>query len=369
VDTYRVTISGITGSSNLTYEVKMFDARNAFNGVSAALCVAPKVGVACAATVDSTPAGVRSYQWLRAGAVIAGATGASYTPVAADSGKALSVRVSFTADGYSTASVTSAVKTVAAATSVPKPVGMGQVVLSSDLTGDGRGEVLGVDASGVLWVFPFTGEATLGSRIQVGGGFGAVKLYAPGDWDGDRKADLIGVDTAGQMWLYAGSGGGKFKSATQIGRGWSTYRVIPAGDMNGDRKQDLLAIDQGGKLWLYPGNGRGGWLARYQVGQGWGVSLSLYAAGDLNGDGVMDIFMVNGLGQLYRYYGLGGGRFGAAVLTGRGWGGVELSAGADLDGDGYSDIVGRQVVTGDLYFYANQGGGRFRGLKQIAAGW
>ncbi|TBN57834.1 hypothetical protein EYE40_10780 [Glaciihabitans arcticus] len=42
---------------------------------------------------------VRSYQWLRAGVVIPKATGASYTPVAADKGKLLSVRVMATFAG------------------------------------------------------------------------------------------------------------------------------------------------------------------------------------------------------------------------------------------------------------------------------
>lgn len=43
----------------------------------------------------------RSYQWYRAGVAIKGATKANYTPVSADSGKALNVRISITKSGVS----------------------------------------------------------------------------------------------------------------------------------------------------------------------------------------------------------------------------------------------------------------------------
>lgn len=49
-----------------------------------------------------------SYQWLADGSDISGATGSSYTPVAADVGKAVSVRASFTDDAGNAESLTSA---------------------------------------------------------------------------------------------------------------------------------------------------------------------------------------------------------------------------------------------------------------------
>ena len=49
-----------------------------------------------------------AYQWIRTGADIGGATGSTYTPVAADEGKRLKVRVSFTDDAGHAESLTSA---------------------------------------------------------------------------------------------------------------------------------------------------------------------------------------------------------------------------------------------------------------------
>ncbi len=57
-----------------------------------------------------------SYQWLRAGRVIAGATAASYLPTASDYLKAVSVRTTVVQAGFKTAITTSAAKTVKAGT-------------------------------------------------------------------------------------------------------------------------------------------------------------------------------------------------------------------------------------------------------------
>lgn len=55
------------------------------------------------------PSGVKlAYQWLRDGAAISGATASTYTAVAADQGKKLSVKVSGSATGYTNAAKTSA---------------------------------------------------------------------------------------------------------------------------------------------------------------------------------------------------------------------------------------------------------------------
>ena len=61
-----------------------------------------------------------AYQWIRAGADIGGATGSTYTPVAADEGKRLKVRVSFTDDAGHAERLTSAATDAVAA--APEPL-------------------------------------------------------------------------------------------------------------------------------------------------------------------------------------------------------------------------------------------------------
>ncbi|MDR1825041.1 MAG: VCBS repeat-containing protein, partial [Bifidobacteriaceae bacterium] len=55
--------------------------------------------------------------------------------------------------------------------------------------------------------------------------------------------------------------------------------------------------------------------------------------------------------------------------VGSGWGAFTLAAGADLNGDGRADIVGRNNATGELFYYQGNGGGSFQGAKKIASGW
>ena len=83
-----------------------------------------------------------TYQWLADEADIAGATGSTYTPAAADAGKAIKVRVSFTDDAGNTETLTSAATAavIAAnttATGVPTITGTAQVgeALTANTTG------------------------------------------------------------------------------------------------------------------------------------------------------------------------------------------------------------------------------------------
>jgi purple acid phosphatase-like protein/calcineurin-like phosphoesterase family protein len=72
-------------------------------------------GTVTAAASAWTPPADLTYQWLRDGAPIGGATAPSYSPVAADAGRLLQVKVTGTAAGYRAASVVSAPQTVAGA--------------------------------------------------------------------------------------------------------------------------------------------------------------------------------------------------------------------------------------------------------------
>ncbi len=76
-----------------------------------------------------------TYQWLRSGAAIAGATAATYTPVSADLDRGLSVRVTATRSGYTTTSATSAARTVLREfTASPAPTVSGTFAVGKTLT-------------------------------------------------------------------------------------------------------------------------------------------------------------------------------------------------------------------------------------------
>ncbi|NQX12282.1 hypothetical protein HQQ80_11645 [Microbacteriaceae bacterium VKM Ac-2855] len=98
----------------------------------------PTVGQKLTAVPGSwTPAPVTlGYQWKRNGTAISGATAATYTLVAADAGTAISVSVTGSKSGYTSATKTSATVTVAAAlqTLMPTPTITGTTKVASTLT-------------------------------------------------------------------------------------------------------------------------------------------------------------------------------------------------------------------------------------------
>ncbi len=94
-------------------------------------------GQTLTATPGTWQAGANlSYQWLRAGQPIAGATSSTYTLVAADVGQVIRVRVTGSLTGYTSVAETSGPKTPVAATLTltPTPTITGSAVEGSTLT-------------------------------------------------------------------------------------------------------------------------------------------------------------------------------------------------------------------------------------------
>ncbi|MFB7540614.1 FG-GAP repeat domain-containing protein [Streptomyces zaomyceticus] len=148
---------------------------------------------------------------------------------------------------------------------------------ASDLTGDKKADLLARDTAGTLWLYPGTGDTTtpFGARVRVGGGWSVYNSLVGGtDVTGDGKADLVARDAAGKQWLYQGTGVSTrpFGGRTQIGTGWQVYNsMVAPGDLNSDGKADLVARDGSGVLWYYQGTGVATkpYATRAKIGGGW----------------------------------------------------------------------------------------------------
>ncbi|KRE42411.1 FG-GAP-like repeat-containing protein [Knoellia sp. Soil729] len=146
---------------------------------------------------------------------------------------------------------------------------------SSDLTGDGIADLIGITPAGDFYRYTSTSTGAIGRGVRLGGGWQTFQaVFSPGDFDGDKRSDIVGVDGLGKLWLYPGNGRGGFLTKKQIGSGWAGFgSVLPMRDFSGDGKVDIGAITMDGKLLMYPGNGRGGFLTKSQIGTGWGAFL------------------------------------------------------------------------------------------------
>ncbi|MFF6887624.1 FG-GAP repeat domain-containing protein [Streptomyces sp. NPDC012421] len=197
--------------------------------------------------------------------------------------------------------------------------------ITSEAAGGG---VVARDASGVLWSYRTTGLTyePLSARVRVGSGWGIYnQLVGVGDVSGDGRPDMIGRDASGVLWLYKGttSATAPFATRLRVGGGWGIYNQFTgAGDLTGDGRADLVARDAAGVLWLYPATGKAEvpYATRVRVGSGWQGYPLMSSPGDLTDDGRADLVARDSAGNAYLYQGTGKA---AAPYSGR----VKISLG------------------------------------------
>ncbi|MFI2708333.1 FG-GAP-like repeat-containing protein, partial [Nocardioides sp. CER28] len=164
-------------------------------------------------------------------------------------------------------------------------------VLSPDLTGDGRADLLLVGKGGRSVVRPGNGRGGFGPGIAPSTDQKGRDLITPlGDVNGDRRNDLLSRDPrTGTVIVWLGRGNGTFKKQA-LRSSFKAYNLITAGDVDGDHKVDLLARDAHGVLWLYRGKGNGGFPTRRALSSGWSAYDAIVAA-DFNKDGLADVLV------------------------------------------------------------------------------
>ncbi|MFI1106297.1 FG-GAP repeat domain-containing protein [Streptomyces melanogenes] len=153
-----------------------------------------------------------------------------------------------------------------------------------DVTGDGRADLLARDRAGTLWLYKGTGNpgAPFSSRTRVGGGWNTYTVIAGGtDLTGDGRPDLVARDHDGVLWLYRGTGraSAPFADRTRVGGGWNTYTALTSpGDLSGiGRGGSLLARDHDGRLWICFATGKADapFGPRLEIGDGWNTYNTL----------------------------------------------------------------------------------------------
>ncbi|WP_282694899.1 VCBS repeat-containing protein [Streptomyces sp. CC208A] len=173
-----------------------------------------------------------------------------------------------------------------------------RIEATGNLGGTASPDLVARDRDGVLWLYRGTGDgkAPFATRTRIGGGWNTyVHLAGGSDLTGDGRPDLVATDKSGRLWMYRGTGSASAPFATRrlIGSGgWGVYNQLTAtGNIGGAAPGDLVARDKDGVLWLYLGKGDGTFAPRTRIGGGWGGYKELIGSGDVNKDGRPDLYV------------------------------------------------------------------------------
>ncbi|MER8047705.1 FG-GAP-like repeat-containing protein [Streptomyces sp. NPDC094032] len=192
----------------------------------------------------------------------------------------------------------------------------------------------------------------------------------PGDMNGDNKPDLVAIEDTGKLWLYPGTGTGALGARVQIGSGgWSGASVTHRGDWTGDGVEDVVAV-VAGELRVYPNRGDGTLAAPIKIGT-MSTAARIVGVGDTDRDGQPDLVATYD-DKLYRYKGTRGPApaVAAPVLIGTGgWSQMTLTAPGDADKDGTVDLLARDTTDGVVRHYMGQTNGTFASWTEYGHGY
>jgi probable HAF family extracellular repeat protein len=234
---------------------------------------------------------------------------------------------------------------------VPLPASL-VTMHTHDFSGEGKSDLLWRSATGFGEnTFPAAVWTMNGAQVVQSAAIGAVPpnwaIIGQRDFNGDGYADILWRDSSGNLsiWFMNGT---QVSSVVGVGNVPNNWSVQGTGDLNGDGKGDLLWRDSATGtvvIWFMDG---GNVLATANFGtvpSSWAI-----VADDNRGDvlwrdssGNLAIWQINGT-EIVQTAGLG------SVPPGSGW---SIAGIGDFNGDGFIDILWRQVTGAVSIWFSN----------------
>ncbi|RKI34612.1 VCBS repeat-containing protein, partial [Corallococcus sp. AB004] len=171
-----------------------------------------------------------------------------------------------------------------------------------DLNSDGFSDLVVTSPSSArLSVLINQGDGTFAAPVAYSNSAGGQTAgIAFGDANGDGTLDILSNGAAGRyLFFFQGNGNGTFASGAQSTAAATTATNsalgVVAGDFNGDGKLDayILVTTASGGVRPMTGNGSGGFTSGTVVTTGASPGLNAIATADMDADGYADLILTN----------------------------------------------------------------------------
>ena len=236
-------------------------------------------------------------------------------------------------------------------------------VYSADVNGDGNMDVLGACLydNDITWWENNNGSGTSWTEHTVDGNFGNATSVYSADINGDGDMDILGASKMDDdiTWWENVSGSGTSWTEHTVNGNFDLAQSVYSADVNGDGYMDILGAAGGSDViaWWENVNGLGTSWTGHTVDGYFSGANSVYSA-DVNGDGYMDVLGAamganditwwknnNGLGTSWTKYTIDGNFSSASSVYS-----------ADLNGNGYMDVLGAGVFADGITWWENADG-------------
>ncbi len=236
-------------------------------------------------------------------------------------------------------------------------------VYSADVNGDGYMDILGAASYGddITWWENLDGSGTSWVQHNVDGYFdGASSVYSE-DLNGDGYMDVLGAayDADNITWWVNVDGSGTNWMERIIDGDYDGARSVYSEDINGDGFMDVLgaAYWDDSITWWENVYGSGYHWIEHTVDENFHCAESVHSA-DVNGDGYMDVLgAASEADDITWWENVDGSGTGWTEHTVDGeFDGATSVYSADVNGDGYMDILGAADTDCDITWWENVDG-------------